>query len=137
MGKKIPIKTTKVLYSQNKKLLLGTNLGLFSLDPASEKLLPEYITPDIELRSVVENKIGEILMIGKLPNERKIWIWISGTTIRKFADISYPVYPRTVFSFDEDGYIWTFLGKAIQKWELSAFLIRVNRNWRSALIILF
>jgi signal transduction histidine kinase/DNA-binding response OmpR family regulator len=119
--KKLPIKTTKVLYSQTKKLLLGTNLGLFRLDPASEKLLPEYITPDIELRSVVENKIGEILMIGKLPNERKIWIWISGTTIRKFADISYPVYPRTVFSFDEDGYIWTFLGKAIQKWELSAF----------------
>lgn len=59
-------------------------------------------------------------MIGKLPNERKTWIWISGT-YRVFTDTSYPVYPRTVFSFDEDGYIWTFLGKSIQKWELSAF----------------
>ncbi len=116
-----PLQATRVLYTQNQKLLIGTNQGLFRFDLATEKVFPEYSNPNVAIRGIAENKAGEILITGKLPSEQKIWIWISGSNIREYKDASTPVYPRTVFSLDAAGYLWTFRGKAIQKWQLSAF----------------
>ncbi|MEQ1743812.1 MAG: triple tyrosine motif-containing protein, partial [Saprospiraceae bacterium] len=120
-GAGTPLRATRVLHTQNQKLLIGTNQGLFRFDPSTEKVFPEYSIPDIAIRGIAENKAGELLLIGKLPSEQKIWIWISGSNVREYKETSTPVYPRTVFSLDAAGYLWTFRGKAIQKWQVSAF----------------
>jgi signal transduction histidine kinase/CheY-like chemotaxis protein/ligand-binding sensor domain-containing protein len=116
-----PPRATRIFYTQTQKLLIGTNQGLFRFDPAAEKVFPEYNNPNVAIRGIAENKAGEIVLTGKLPSEQKIWIWISGSNIREYKDASTPVYPRTVFSLDAAGHLWTFRGKAIQKWEVSAF----------------
>ncbi len=120
-GSPTPLRATKVLYAQSKKLLLGTNQGLFRFDFTTEMVFPEYMMPDVDLRDIAENKAGDILMIGKLPTEQKIWIWISGNTIQRYKDTSSPSYPRTVFTLDDAGYLWTFREKSIQKWQIPAF----------------
>jgi signal transduction histidine kinase/ligand-binding sensor domain-containing protein len=120
-GSGSPLRATRIFYTQSQKLLIGTNQGLFRFDPAAEKVFPEYSNPNVAIRGIAENKAGEIVIIGKLPSEQKIWIWISGSNIRELIDTSTPVYPRAVFSLDAAGYLWTFRGKAIQKWQVSAF----------------
>ncbi|MFM9949671.1 MAG: ATP-binding protein [Saprospiraceae bacterium] len=125
-GSEPRLQAASMFHAKNQKLLIGTNHGLFRFDPATEKVFPVYVMPDFEVRSIAENKVGEILIIGKLPSDLLDWVWISDSGVRDYRDHFNPVFPRSVFTFDSAGYLWTFRDKSIQKWQVSALFNRGN-----------
>jgi signal transduction histidine kinase/AraC-like DNA-binding protein/ActR/RegA family two-component response regulator len=106
-----------LLFTQNKKLLLGTNQGLFRLDPTTEQILPELPFPNCRIKRMAESKAGELLLIGDKNDGHKVWIRIAGEKVQYREDDllgSHIVY-------DDAGFFWASANRSIQRWKPSVF----------------
>jgi hypothetical protein len=109
----------QLLFTQKQKLLVGTNNGLFRLDPSTGQVLPELPISGFSVRLMVENAKGELLMKGVIPSSLRQWVWITGSGAQFFTDPSIK-YSAASFIFDPAGFLWTFRDRSIQKWGVPA-----------------
>lgn len=117
-----PLKVQLLHFTKEKELLVGTNHGLFRLDPTSEQIMPEALLPDCNIEYLAEDKTGRILVRAS-HNNSNIWTLIQEGK----ALYNKPGSPSLFFSnpgFDDSGHLWAYTStnKTIQKWETSKFL---------------
>lgn len=62
-----------LLYSHSKKLLLATSAGLYRLDFARERIVPEFVTPNLGINAMAESEAGELLL-----RANNGWILLAG-----------------------------------------------------------
>lgn len=114
------LRAGELIYSSNKKLLVGTNHGIFRLNTSKEQLEPELPMTDWSTRCMIENERGEILAKGITPDNARNWVWIKGSNVQHYRDPSKILYSSSNFNIDREGFLWTFRDRAIQKWRLPA-----------------
>ena len=102
-----------LLYSHSKKLLLATSAGLYRLDFARERIVPEFVTPNLGINAMAESEAGELLL-----RANNGWILLAGGKTQYREDNgnwqSLPIFGKA-------GYFWIYHDASIQKWKLSAF----------------
>ncbi|MBK8701236.1 MAG: hypothetical protein IPN29_17530 [Saprospiraceae bacterium] len=107
-------------FTKGKKLLIGTNHGLFSIDPDSELIVPEIPARDHKVSYISENRAGEIL-IGTYKNENHYWSLISkGKVFQKISPMRNAFISGQLL--DDKGCVWLAQSKHLIKWKLSDFL---------------
>ncbi len=114
-----------LLYTIDKKILIGTNDGIFQIDPKTEKITPYLPKSDWVIRSMKEDAKGRIMVVLKdevLSKETpKIrWIFIDSEHIQYFDD--QVKNPTKSITFSRDGYLWTYRNAKVQKWNVQSFL---------------
>jgi len=116
-----PLEVTLLHFTKEKKLLVGTNHGLFRLDPNSEQIMPEPLLPDYNIDYLAEDKTGHILVRAR-QNNNNIWtLMLEGKVLYNKGNLPSLYFANPVF--DDSGHFWAYTGtnKTIQKWETSKF----------------
>ena len=125
-----PLMAFDLHYTKGKKLIIGTNHGLFSLDPSTEKIIPEIPNKDEQIKYISENSAGEILLKSD-QNGSLFWTLLSnGKVTRKNSAESYISIGRHLL--DDKGSVWTIQNKHLLKWKLSALFAGGNPEWKIA-----
>lgn len=114
-----------LLYTLDKKILIGTNDGIFQIDPKTEKITPYFPKSDWAIRSMKEDAKGRIMVVLKDEILSKVaakvrWIFIDSERIQYFDDPEKN--PTKSITFSRDGYLWTYRNSKVQKWNVQAFL---------------
>ncbi len=113
-----------LLFTQKQKLLVGTNNGLFRLDPSTGQLSPELPIPGFEVRLIEESPDGALMVKGvkevKFEQYVRQWIWITDSDTQYYTHTSVNNF-ASGFGFDPAGFIWTCRDRSIQKWRVPAF----------------
>lgn len=107
-----------MLFTFDKKMLIGTNDGLFQFDTKKEKFLPYLPKSKWLIRGLNMDTKGNLLVIAKIDNQ-VIWIFIDKQKVQYFKDPN--IYPTNTFTFSKDGFLWTFRNSLIQKWNVFSF----------------
>lgn len=116
------LKVQLLHFTKEKELLVGTNHGLFRLDPTSEQIMPEALLPDCNIEYLAEDKTGRILVRAS-HNNSNIWTLIQeGKALYNKTGSPILFFSNPVF--DNSGHLWAYTStnKTIQKWETSKFL---------------
>lgn len=113
-----PLQVLTLLFTQKHQLLLGTNHGLFRLDPATEQILTELPMLDIEIRQIAESKSGEIWM-NRMQHGQLLWVRIANEKVPSQSDDTSGLSFGGL-AFDDAGYFWVNRNRIFQKWKPSA-----------------
>ncbi|HAD13380.1 MAG TPA: hypothetical protein DCF33_13195, partial [Saprospirales bacterium] len=137
-----PLQVRQLHYSQEKKLLVCTNHGLFRIDPATEQIVPEMSIPDNYIQSLTESKSGELLLNGIQGSHSYLTLISNGKVLYKIEDSPRGLLSK--FVFDDAGCLWAYnsTNRSIQKWrpsmlfndgmpelEIPSSVLRLEKNY--------
>ncbi len=116
-----PLEVKLLHFTKGKELLVGTNHGLFRLDPTSEQILPEPLLPDYNIEYLAEDKTGHILVQAR-QNNSNIWtLMLEGKVLYNRGSSPSIYFANPIFDDSEHFWAYTWTNKTIQKWETSKF----------------
>ncbi|MBU6343369.1 MAG: hypothetical protein KGS48_17870, partial [Bacteroidetes bacterium] len=100
------------------KLLIATSDGLFSLDPATEKISVEISAPGWIFNEIAaDNKGGIIASLYNSSSFQMKWVMITSNGTQYLTD---PTWTNRM-ACSPDGFLWMQRAKHIQKWQVSSF----------------
>ncbi|MBK7222284.1 MAG: hypothetical protein IPH94_13440 [Saprospiraceae bacterium] len=111
---------TRLHLTKEKKLLIGTNYGLFHLDTKTEKIIPTLTNWGYKVILISENRAGEVL-IGIDKDFTYYWSLISkGKVFQKVSPVQNSFITGQLL--DDMGNVWLAQNNHLIKWKLSEFL---------------
>lgn len=111
---------TRLHLTKEKKLLIGTNYGLFHLDTKTEKITPTLPFRGYKVNFISENRDGDLL-IGTDKDFKHYWSLISkGKVIQKVSPLQNSFVAGQLL--DDMGNVWLAQNNHLIKWKLLEFL---------------
>ncbi len=114
------------LYTQNQKLLIGTNQGIYQLDPTNGKIEKRQVVKG-EIHNIIQDKTGRIMvrLIEKSYSKSsppEVWTMVSWNENAGTGRIQSRMIYSKIFNFDHEGNFWIVRERNIEKYRPEKFL---------------
>lgn len=118
-----PLRATRLLLTQQQKLLMGTNHGLWSIDPGSEKIELAGLQA-AHIFEITQDPAGRIwaYYCGDQPATGNVWqtaVWDEKAGVQQSRMVPGRIYSLT---FDPAGFVWTVQDKTLKRFQPERYL---------------